>query len=407
MDVGNQALTYWLHGARNWLSKMRSNHLVIKPDWLSTAGDNWYRMGIIPDQNHAFSGRHLTRFVGSLITFSCMVRFGLGLRFDSFTDASLQFALGDHLAFVVAGHAAWLYFTAAHLFMSLYGLLFYLFFQTNLSLTWFGLFDQMKKEGVHAFSNVTDVALRKKCFIVFAVVFKHVFPLLHFSIFIYSFAIVNKSLRLASSMTEALLALLWGAHYLFCFALPLGLLSCLNAIYFSLFCLFASSSVASVTKEVKKISQMTKSFCPLASHHKILKRQFDTLYETVRMIRSCNRYFDQNLRLFVPILTACLLSFVYGLSGSETVSEFLAFFCGIIFIPFMISLLFLMSAMLTKKLSCFYKECHSLQQKRWRVGTKLHLLSLIELLASRRHRVGFRLKHWCTLDQMNLFKVFF
>lgn len=150
---------------------------------------------------------------------------------------------------------------------------------------------------------------------------------------------------------------------------------------------------------------MTKNDRILVSHHKMLRCQLDNLYETFKLIRSCNRYFDENLKLFVSILTACLLTFIYGLTGSESVSEFLAFLFGIFFMPFMIAFLFLMSAMLTEKLRCFYKVCHSLQQKRWRVSTKLHLLLLAELLASRRNRIGFRLRHWCTLDQMNLLKV--
>lgn len=405
MQAVEETLLYWFRRVKNRISKWKKNLMTIKPSWLATAGDHWFRFGMIPTTRQDYSGWRFSRPVAAMVMISLIIRHCLMLLYDTFSNNSLRFRFGDHFAFMFSSRPAWLFVNISHISIALYVFLYYLIFASNSKLEWLELFKELQSGDMQVLSLIGDRKLRKNYFSICAVVFKHYLPSLELFMVFYTVAAVFTGLLNVSNFWEAFLALVGFLHYLV-FIMIIGMVCCVQATYFSLLCLYAAFSVASVTKAVKEISRKAKnSKKPLILYQKLLEKQFVSFQQTVKITRSCNDFFGENLKYFVTSIVVFLLVSIYGLSHSETASEYLAFLIAIEFDLFLISSPFLMSSVVSKQLTGFYKTCNAMQQRNWRIRFKLDLLMVIELFASKKQRVGFRLKNWCVLNKVNGMKV--
>lgn len=141
----------------------------------------------------------------------------------------------------------------------------------------------------------------------------------------------------------------------------------------------------------------------LFQHRHILK-VLNNLKLCYSEIQCCDQFYGSLFRAWILIFWFALMTVIYMTLYSGAL-ENLANSLAVASLAVAVLTPYLASAMVTKHINETYKLLNRLMLKPMPVITKWHYQLIIELVASKRNRVGFKVRHWYTLNRWNLIKV--
>lgn len=239
-------------------------------------------------------------------------------------------------------------------------------------------------------------------FLRFVYLLDHVVPVLNF-VFVVAVSILY---LMSLSYWQLPLGLIHCVHYLFFFEMAGGLVAT-QSCYFFLLCLYVKYSLEGVLERFKNLIPLilNQNLTRNRFLEKFLKKEIQSTCDSVALVRSCNNYFGQQLKLFVVLMATGALGSIYAISNAESESEIAFFLFSGFYACACAAFLFLSASAVKTKVRKLSEVVNGMQSKmslfrmKWRVGL------VAELLASKRNRVGFQLRHWCHLNNFTFVKV--
>lgn len=155
-------------------------------------------------------------------------------------------------------------------------------------------------------------------------------------------------------------------------------------------------------ESLKRIYSIRGKLC----RHKEIRQILSNLQLCFTEIRVCDEFFGSLFRAWITMLWFGLISVIFMALQSGTV-ENLANCLSMATLTFGCVSPYLAASVVVNKLDKTYKLLNRLMLKPMPFTTKWHYLLTIELLASKRKRVGFKVKDWFILNKKNLIKVIY
>lgn len=135
-----------------------------------------------------------------------------------------------------------------------------------------------------------------------------------------------------------------------------------------------------------------------------------------RLIRSCNRLYRHLTAVFIPTFALTILLVLFGIQAGQKPSErlLLAFFNVVFFL--VTSIFFVAAGFVNKAVKKHYvawmpasaRLCyHKGRRAKLPLTTRWQLLTFLESMSSRKHKIGFTCLHWFALSHFTLMKVSF
>lgn len=121
-------------------------------------------------------------------------------------------------------------------------------------------------------------------------------------------------------------------------------------------------------------------------------------------IRVCDQFYGAHFRVWISCFWFCLVAIFFSafkVRFIENVANSVAVIC----LAIAVVVPYLAASMVTARINRTYKLLNRLMLKPMPFSTKWHYLLTIELLASKRNKIGFKVKNWYTLSRFNLLKV--
>lgn len=375
-------------------------YFQLNPRWSETLGGHWRQYGLSPnlDTNSLFT-RYQIVISGFLIHLVLLIKSLATLCLNGFRHYSIAASTGDFFAFVLSKEVSWFYITVAHALTGVYGMIFYFLaaVQKQPDFVWFQVLEELK---VRTISHVIDGNRRERLNrfgSLIGLTISRITPTF-FSVLLFLFSFPY--LFSLKTLKELCLGILFSCHYGVFGALDANLIA-IQATYFLLLCLYVTFSLVSVAERITKQFKNTKIkflFRSLQSHIKATE-------STLRLVRSCNNYFGQKLKLLLIFLVSCNLACLYVVNQAVTPYEMAFFVVLVIYFTISTAFFFLSASAVKRNAARLYAAVNGIQLKLSSFRLKWSLLLMVESLGSRRNRIGFRLKHWCSLNDLTFLKV--
>lgn len=376
------------------------SYFQINPNWAWQLGSHWSLYGMLPKPGRFFLEWSSHSLFGFLIMSSFVLKLLLQIWYDTFTNQELAVLSGDLFAFVAGSHAGWLYINAPHLSAALYGAVFYLLvgLQKYGNFEWFAVMAKIKSEEIESLMMLDKdrtVFLKTT-----AVICKFLSQLLPLGFVVYAFCSSVPYLLALNYWQLPTLGLFYSVYYFF-YGLIAGHLIAIKASYFLILCLYVTYSLkAVVTKTNCKVFMSSRNKW---THH-FISKQINLIMKYVNLIRSCNCYFGQKVKPLLASVLSAILVYIYALPSAKGTDAVIYLF-GIGFSIICTAFFFCSASLVKNKLKLCYRVLNCVQQKKLPFRQKWTLMLMIELIASKRNRVGFQIKHWCNLNNWTFAKV--
>lgn len=371
--------------------------------WVSQLGTHWTKHGMIAPKH--FDGnrwriRPLLSFLAQAILLVKLISF---LSMDSYQSREMAIWYGDLFALAATTHASWFYCNLMHIIGCIYSGGFYL--QVALQkessneksdLKWLRIVEEVR-DG-HSCRLFNTKAGQK--FVKFtAALCKFLSLTMPLLFAFYAFCVSLPYCFEVTSYPHYLLWLLYGFQY-FIFVQIIGMLVAIKAAYFLWFCLYFSYKLIRICEKLSKAIHFN---IRLARKYAML--QVQAMTACLALISSSNAYFGQKLKPLLATLFFGFLAYLYAFPTSTALSEkfFLGF--GIVFIFFTIVFFFTSASLIKRKLNLCYRVLSRLQLKRISFRANWSVLLMLEMIGSKRKKVGFEVKDWCKLNNWSLLKV--
>lgn len=359
--------------------------------------DRWYQFGLVQKKpNPDTSKRWLNPGVCFLLALTFAIKQVVILKFDTKENALM---LGNIASFVTSSSAAAFYANVAKLIIALYLLLFQIlcYFDDDPDIRWLKALDCLVKNRSEV--DIED-KFNRKLMTIAALSQKFEFPISVLSNSLIILVLCFPYIFAPKTLLQCVLVSCWLVHFL-AFSLLYMQTLITQTVGFSLLCYIAVYSIRTTQNKIATHASLVFGVVEAT----YLRKQFLNLMNVFKLIKSCNAYFSIRLKLYFINLFAALLVIVYMFGEAQNYLEFVIFLTGLILLGLCIAFFFVCASLVNIHVSKLYcvlnKHLINLEDPK----IKWHQLLMIELLASKKFRIGFKIKYWCQLNKLVLLKV--
>lgn len=370
----------------------------INTNWILQLGVHWNQYGIVPVVKNCKYDWKLRSVFEIIVIAIALIKTSAAVWFDTASSEWGAIFWGDVFYFITRNKVTWLYFQIINSLVSLYTLviLFVPIVKKQEDVVWFQFLEEIKFPSRLLMRQKHANTLIK----IAAFICKHLEHLLPVEIFVFSFCYFIPYFISVNIWQLHIFGFFHCTHF-FLWVLFCGEILSIQSSYFFLFCLYISWLLAAVIDKLK----ICKKMSPKSRFaNQMLKEQIENIDRIVKMVRSCNSYFSERLKLFLVTYLFGVLVYLYRLPHAESSLDFVCMLFVIVNCVFFSASFFLSAASFKTQIIHCYSTLNSVQIKYWPHRLKWSSLLMNELVSSRRFRIGFNVKNWCTLNNFSLLK---
>lgn len=372
--------------------------------WLSHLGTHWTKHGLMPPLSDSVGWFWRWRpLLGFIISFSFFFKTLIMIYNDTYNFPDLAITYGDVFAFATATHASWFYCNMVHLLGYVYTASFHLHVAlqeqrdiTESNILWLEVLNLMKNG---YYGQMMGERSGRKILKLAAAVSKTLSRTIPACLALYGL-LLSLPYLLSLPANWLILGILHGIHYIL-YAL-VGLMVAIKAAYFLCLCIYVSYSLDGING---KLLMAMNIYGKRRWIGKYISQQINSITTCLDLIRSCNGFYGEKIKPLLITLLFATLGYLYTLPTAEGVSDYLVLGFGIVFCSFNIIYFFTAASLVKRKLILSYRILNQLQLKAKGFRAKWPIMLMLEMISSKKKRVGFEVKDWCKLNNWSLLKV--
>lgn len=374
---------------------------------IPSSGSHWYKYGLLPTrsrQKKRFFKSHLLMLIHLImIVKSSTIIFSKSLNEEG------AILIGDFHYFYGPKSARY-YLNMTYLALSVYSLATLLVPKVRQlsgkrnNFRWLQFFDRMKHGSLHEISDEKYDHLYKisKMMLGFLDT-AWICPFIYASLWSYLY---NSQL---SFLQFLFFGIFWSVHFIIA-SISCGHVVYTQTIYFFILCQYVKLLLVLTQRKLNVMNSTSrihdcKVILTRGFVFRALKHSIQTLQSAFTEIRNCDSYFGQVLRFLLSCCVAAVVTGLYPLLYFDSLSQVCQSTVIILSGIGIATAFFFSAAIVSVEIKKCYKALYVQTLNQTNLRLKWHCLLMLELISSKRNKIGFHVKHWFTLNKMNYVKV--
>lgn len=357
----------------------------INLDSLSQIGKHWSQYGLLPRTEEPDFNWRLRSLLAIMVVATYVVKTSVMLKFDTFKSKPLAVICGDGFSFIAANKATWIYLKLSYVIANTYLTILFTFAitQSKPDTGWLDAIRDLKN--VEGLSQKHSQKLCKIACCIQKAISCYI-PLI-FTLF--SFASLMPYYLSLDTSQLLTLGVSHGVHFNL-MALANAQVFAIQSLYFWLLCLFVTYSLRNVRDQLTRVML-------LSTRNKwsygFVVRQMQAINKAVGVIRSCNNFFSEKLKLLLAAYLSVTLAYTYSLSNAVHTLDYIVICWAITYCIGGIAFFFISASFVKVEVNHCYITLNSILQKRIPFRLRWQMMLMTEFLATRKKRVIFQLKN--------------